>query len=97
MILIFNDKNFYEAIINIVVNKPTCPAGRQISMIPIFNDKRLHEGIINAGSKQTYLSGRQANINDFYFQFKFILFFEASTVIIRKLSRIASHELNELF
>lgn len=30
MILIFNDKNFYEAIINTTVNK-------QISMIPIFN------------------------------------------------------------
>jgi|GEM_PF-4527935 len=64
MILIFNDKNFYEAIINIVVNKPTCPVGRQISMIPIFNDKNLYEAIINTDSRQT-------NINDSCFQWRF--------------------------
>ena len=54
MIPIFNEKNFYEAIISAIVNK-------QISMILIFNDKSLYEAIINTDSKQTYF-------NDSYFQ-----------------------------
>lgn len=41
MIFIFNDKNFYDVIINNVVNK-------QISMVLIFNDKNLYEAILKS-------------------------------------------------